>query len=288
MKYKVLLRSLKLLALYKKDKKTKISEFFLEDINKNEIEIKVKLAGICRTDIYVKENKIITGNIVLGHEFCGYVSKSFNPKFKEGDYVTGNPIFHDKSMIGIDHNGCFSEKVILPSEQVFKIPDTFSNKLGSYIEPITASLSPLNSRYLSKDMSILILGQGRIAELTKKVLQLTGYLNVSLVNDNILYDCVIETGATSEMINNVPFLLKENGLFIIKSRQPENYSINFYEFVKKNIVIEALYYYDYDKSIEIIKDNLNTFDYLFGSTFKLKDWEKAFSSNENKKIFLEV
>lgn len=279
-----------MLGLKKENNKTFLKEISEKNLKINEVEIKILMSGICKTDIYVYQNKINSNNIILGHECCGIISKSKSKKFKEGDFVTVNPVFKSKEMIGIDYDGCFAEKIIINSEQVFKIPTNFSYNLGAYIEPITASLSPLKSKFLNKNMSILILGSGRIAELTKHILNLTGYNNIEIFkNENKkTYDCIIETGVDSYLINKVPMMLKDNGLFIIKSRNPDNYSINFYEFVKKDIIIESLYYYDYEKTIDIIKDNIKSFDYLFGNTYNLNDWQKAFNDSENKKAFLRI
>lgn len=62
-------------ALFKnKNNKPFIKEIELKSLNKNDVKVKILMSGICRTDIYVAENKIYKNDVILGHEFCGFNS----------------------------------------------------------------------------------------------------------------------------------------------------------------------------------------------------------------------
>lgn len=248
--------------------------------------VKVDLAGICRTDVYVAEGKIYHKDVVLGHEFSGWVVDGEH----KGQYVCCNPIFPDNNMLGMDYDGCFAEYVLVPDYSVYPV-DGLDRRLCAYIEPIAASLAPLKAN-IKKDQKGAVYGKHRIGLLTHKIFEKAGY-NV----DNIGFDCdkfdyydyVIETGALENDFNLISRLLVKNGKLIIKSRNPNSIPFNFYDYVKKEISIECCYYHDFNFAINFAKENQDLFLPLMGDIYKLKDWEKAFEEDKkgNKKIFLE-
>lgn len=274
-----------------KNKKPIIREFDIH-LNEGQILVDVIISGICRTDIYVANDILKHNNVILGHEFSGRVSESNNSKFVKNDFVACLPIFSDSTMLGVDHNGSFSNQIIVDQEQLYLLDkDKIDPYTAAYLEPICASMSPLKSHFINQKMNIGLIGNGRIAELTILILDIYGY-KVSTINniesiDSNYFDCIIETNISNNDLLHIPRILKNNGLLVIKSRNPHLFSINFYEFVKKDIKIEFLYYYDMNKSISFAYEYKNEFKYLFGTTYSLEDWEIAFESNENKKIFLE-
>lgn len=281
-------------ALYKeKNKKPYIKEIILPSLKKGEVKIKIELSGICRTDVYVANDKIYKNDVVLGHEFCGRVIETESNRFNVNDFIVCNPVFKDGTMLGVDKDGCFAEEIIINEKQVFKVNEQkVSKKLAAYCEPISASMSPLGSKKIKKNQKGLVFGSGRIAELTYIILKKEGFKNIELIDDlskvkNKSIDFLIETGIDNDNLSYVPKILKNKGTFIVKSRSPNNFSINLYEFVKKDITIECLYYYNFKKAIKFMENNNKMFDFLFGSVYKLENWEEAFTNKENKKIFLE-
>ncbi len=277
-------------ALLKNNENTSVVECQIK--NNYDTLIKVDTAGICRTDIYAAENKIITANnLVLGHEFSGFVVNSNNKKLKEGDAVTFNPIFDDLTMIGVDHDGCFAEYIRVPSSQVYSLGNFKNMEVAAYIEPIAASLAPLKSKLIKKDMNGAVYGENRIGKLTYQIMIKNGY-NVELIDKNSLltensYDFVIETLANTETFDNLSKIIKKNGILILKSRYPNHISVNFYDYVRKEIIIESLYYHDFGFAVDYAKNNYKDFIHLLGASFKLDDWTTAFEESKmgDKKIF---
>ena len=257
---------------------------------KGYILIKVLMAGICRTDIYVGKKEIaVQTPRILGHEFCGLVEND-GYGFKKGDLVTVNPLFEDLSFLGIDYDGCFAEYVAIPKDQVFKIK-TNNYKLAAYIEPIAASLAPLNT-HLPKNQVIYVYGSSRIAKLTDKILKLSGY-NSKIIKkgDKKENSCdfIVETEMNEESIEEIQKIIKKNGTLILKSRYPKKIAVNLYSFVKKDIKIQGCYYYDFKKSIKFALKHESFFNELFGKSFKLEEYNFAFLEDlkADKKVFLE-
>lgn len=254
-----------------------------------EILIKVLMAGICRTDQYVGEGIIpVAEPRVIGHEFCGEIAENKYP-FSIGDLVVVNPLLDDFSFIGIDHNGCFAEYISVPIPKVFKI-QTNNLKLAAYIEPIAASLAPLKANLSG---IIHIYGTNRIARLTSQILTIAGF-ETKLITPETLPDnsceTIIETMMDEKSIEEITRLLKPNGTLVLKSRFPNKVPVNLYDFVKKDIQIKSCYYYDFQKSIDFALKYESFFNDLFGETFDLVDYQKAFEENSKaeKKIFLRL
>lgn len=256
-----------------------------KSINPSWVPIKPILSGICKTDIYVAYGKIkVDKDRVLGHEFCGHILKDFG-KFKSGDYVTIDPLINGDKFIGIDYDGCFSDIVYIPEENIYKLPKDMNPKLGAYIEPISASLAPMECNL---DGKIAIYGKGRIPLLTQTILE-----RLSIKSDIIYgdvgdkYDTIIETEQSETAFDNILKSLNKNGKIILKSRNPDKVNVCLYELVKNNISIETAYYYDYQKSIDFAYKNQDIFDKLLGDTYELSDYETAFEESKgDKKIFL--
>lgn len=283
-------------ALVRKDNQTQIVEKEIPTIlEKNYLLIKVDLAGICRTDIHVSEGLIDTSDgLVLGHEFSGFVFKSNSDKFLEGDYVAINPIFEDYSMLGLEHDGCFAEYIVVSEEQVFLIPKLNDPRIAAYIEPLAASLAPLKSKFITKEMKGSIYGENRIGYLTYSIMKNQGYdveiiSSSSSIEDNT-FDYIIETLPTKTTFDNIPKILKKNGILIIKSRLRQHIEINLYEYLKKEIIMESLYYHDFNFAIEYAINNYNDFNNIFGNIYSIEDWQLAFkeSVNGEKKIFIKL
>lgn len=281
-----------MIGLYKEKNKKPILKEFNFKLKEGELLVNVFLSGICRTDLYVANDLLEHKNVILGHEFSGIISDSKSNLFIKNDFIACLPVFLDSTMLGVEHNGCFSQQVIINEKQAYILDkNRIDPYTAAYLEPICASMSPLNSHFMNKNMTIGILGQGRIAELTQLILNISGYKTTLLEYlhniDSNFFDCIIETNVSNNDLIHIPRILKKNGLFIVKSRNPNLFNVNFYEFVKKDLKIECLYYYDMNESISFAYKYKNEFQYLFGSVYKLNDWEIAFNSNENKKIFLE-
>lgn len=258
-----------------------------------EVVVKVLMAGICRTDIYVSRGWIqdVKDNLTIGHEFMGIVEESKSSKFKKGDIVACNPIFDNLKMLGVDYDGCFAEYIKIYDTKLYHA-EGVDERFGAYVEPIAASLAPLTSQLIKKEQVGAVFGNNRIGELTFKIMEDAGY-NVILLDENDnhgenIYDYVIETFSQVKAFDAILKMLKPKGVFIAKSRNPDHIPTDFYTIVKKGIIIEGLYYGDFSQAVEYAKEKKDLFKNLMGSVYPLEEWEKAYDENEkgSHKIFL--
>jgi alcohol dehydrogenase len=166
--------------------------------------IKVRLAGICNTDV-----EILRGyhdfHGVPGHEFVGEVvsvgdgGKS-TPAIKQqqsrwiGRRVTGdinvacaaygyNPVCEfclrglkthcaRRTVLGIvNHDGAFAEYLALPIENLHETPSTVPDEQSVFVEPLAAACEILDQIDVKQFRAAAVLGDGKLAQLIARVLK---------------------------------------------------------------------------------------------------------------------
>ncbi|UCF56153.1 MAG: alcohol dehydrogenase catalytic domain-containing protein, partial [Deltaproteobacteria bacterium] len=121
----------------------------------HEIEIKVRMAGICGTDVHLLRgrNPFATYPIVPGHEYMGEVlTVPKNSRLRKADRVTVYPATgcgkceacgagrlphcSEFKFIGVRlAGGCFAERVVTDYRKVFPIPPGVGDEAGAMVEP---------------------------------------------------------------------------------------------------------------------------------------------------------
>ncbi len=182
-----------------------------ELINENWVKIKVKLGGICGTDIHILEINqttyqfnFISSPAILGHEIVGIITdlganvKNFSigdrvlidevlgcevrglelcGACKEGDF---NLCYNfDKGdispgfMMGLckDTGGSWGEYVVAHKSQVLKIPDSVSFEDALIAEPLAGSVHGVFKNLPKDDNTVFIVGCGVMGLLVIKVLK---------------------------------------------------------------------------------------------------------------------
>lgn len=250
-------------------------------LSSTDVIIKVKIAGLCRTDQYAAQGKLkLKLPITLGHEFSGIIeAKGCDVRrFEIGDRVSCFPIMRGSNgknlFMGVDYDGAFAEYVRVTAEQVYPIPDSLSFRHGAYLEPVAASLAPLT---LALDKSAVggIWGNNRIAMLTLRILECVGYRNIIVIDsDNVAplnnyFDYLIETDLTNESIGAMVRTLKPKGKLILKSRPSNNISFPVRQIVQKEIQLLGAHYGEFKTAIDLLANKRLYVDDLFGDNFPL-------------------
>ncbi|NES98101.1 MAG: alcohol dehydrogenase catalytic domain-containing protein, partial [Desertifilum sp. SIO1I2] len=218
--------------------------------SENEVLIQVKIAGLCRTDIYVAEGKIQSLNpLILGHEFSGIIQEVGKNvrNLQPGNRVTVNPQIpcaqcslclsgkeaycQNSSFLGIHRQGAFAEYITVPASNVYLLPEAVDFKAGAYTEPLAASLAVLKANIQSTEKG-LIYGDNRISQLTQKILKAYGFLDVTLYsgesNEELQTDFYVfinETFVNTEAFNAMLKALTPRGKIMFKSRQHQSLAL---------------------------------------------------------------
>ena len=166
-----------------------LKEVAVPDPPGGEALIRVRLAGICATDL-----ELIRGYMnfrgVLGHEFVGEVA---GPKTHPllGRRVVGEincgcgscawcacgmeRHCPGRSVLGIlDRPGVFAEYTCLPSRNLHPIPDAVEDEEAVFCEPLAACFEVMEQFPEIVDHEVLVIGDGRLGLLQTQVLCAAG------------------------------------------------------------------------------------------------------------------
>ncbi len=150
--------------------------------------IKVRLAGICSTDLeIVKGYGGYSG--ILGHEFVGTVASGstalankrvvgeINCVCGKCDMCASGLSNHcrRRTVMGIQGRpGCFAEFVALPERNCVEVPDSVNDEQAVFAEPLAAAIQVTRQIKIETRMNVAVLGTGRLGLLVAQVLARTG------------------------------------------------------------------------------------------------------------------
>ena len=191
-----------------------------------DVEIKVRMTGICGTDIHLVRGKNPFANypLIPGHEFIGEIlSAPAKSHLNKGDRVTVFPaescgkceacktgrLPHcpEFKFIGVRlPGGCFAERVVAHHKRVFSIPEKMEDEIGAMVEPTTVAVHSNRRADLRKGMNALVIGGGTIGLLIAQVARVYGASQVIV----------------SEPLEERRALAKEMGIELICNPQEED------------------------------------------------------------------
>lgn len=218
--------------------------------------IRVKLAGICATDLeLVKGYAGFSG--IIGHEFVGTVETVGQEKRHHwlNKRVVGSinigcgdceDCRHDgpehcsnRKVLGIrGHDGAFADYLRLPVGNLFLVPDEVPDEEAVFTEPLAAAVRVLKQLAPLPVKPAAVIGPGRLGLLIAKVLALAGYdvevlgrsetslalpkqwqLKTGLIQ-NVpanYYDYVVDASGRAEGFKQALRIAKPRGTVVLKS-----------------------------------------------------------------------
>lgn len=263
--------------------------------NRDDVQIEVAFAGICRTDFYVAQGRIESRNpVILGHEFAGRVTAAGGAvdRVAVGDRVTAMPIEHTADgplRLGIERHGAFAQTIVVREHQVYRLPDGVSMQHGAYTEPMAAALAVETTELKPP---ILLEGANRIATLVERVLKRSGWTvergTVEAGLPSARYNTAIETTA-----NLAPLVesLCDEGVLILKSRPAAPVELPLAQAVAKRLRFEAVEYGSVDDALSCLADSAFPLDDLMGDIHPLDAGMDALDRAEQspaRKHFFEI
>ena len=160
--------------------------------------VRVRLAGICNTDI-----EILRGyhdfRGTPGHEFVGEVAEVRGVSERERTRWLGRRVVGEinvtcsahgyspvcsfckrglrthctrRTVLGIvGHDGAFAEYLTLPLENLHVVPGSVSDEQAVFVEPLAAACEILDQINIKKFGEAAVLGDGKLAQLVARVLR---------------------------------------------------------------------------------------------------------------------
>lgn len=276
-----------------------------------EVLIRVEVAGVCRTDVFVARGRLSCADpVILGHEFAGVVAAAEAPcGFAPGDRVVAMPVIPcgactrcsagmpeccaHHEFLGVARHGAFAEYIAVPASVVHHLPHALSFTEGAYAEPVCASLAVLKAGIRPEERG-LIYGDSRIAQLTKRVLVAEGFRTIethgtdsSAPLETDAYDFVIETQPAEAAFDEIIRAVRPGGRIVLKSRPPASVAIDLAAAVRKEVIFEAVSYGSFAESLEFL--GRHDLADLFDDVRPLEDFAEVFATDDvgrNLKSFL--
>jgi threonine dehydrogenase-like Zn-dependent dehydrogenase len=151
--------------------------------------IRVRLAGVCNTDLEIVKGYMSFSG-VLGHEFVGEVVECDAPKWlgkrvngeinlacRQCETCTRGLPRHcpNRTVLGIlGKDGSFAEYVTLPVANLAEVPVGLSDEAAVFTEPLAAAYEILEQVSIAPEQRVLVLGDGKLGLLCSMVLANSG------------------------------------------------------------------------------------------------------------------
>lgn len=184
-------------------------------------------------------------------------------------------------MLGVDRDGAFAQELVVPARAVHPIPDHLTWEQAAYLEPIAASMAPLQAD-IPRTARVLIYGDDRIGQLTHQALRAHGHEDVTICAlgaalEPASFEYAVETRATPETLSALTQALTPGGTLILKSRPASPVALNIRAVLARELTLRATRYAPFAHAIEALATGCLHVDDLLGPTVGLEDFEVAFA-----------
>ena len=285
--------------------------------------VRIQAAGLCRTDLYVAAGELpATPGVILGHEAAGVV-EAIGSSVNENRVPVGALVGIDPRVpcghcaacrvpatrtpddclsprqLGVDVDGVFAEFAVVPAACLFPIRPRISPLRAAYLEPVAAAMGALTAGLSATDDGV-IAGEGRIAELTARVLEYSGLPRPRILPTSAFaaaiesgtLDFVIDAGLSDvDALSVMAGALRKGGTLVMKSRAARRCSFIPAQWVAREITVAARAYGRFADAALAVADPALVLEDLFGAARPLSDFEEVFRdarTGEGVKQFFRV
>lgn len=222
----------------------------------------------------------------------------------------------ERLSIGSGVNGAMAEYVAVPAENIHRIPENISFREASMTEPLACCVQAVFEHgMLQPGNRVLLTGPGTIGLLTLQVVRLFGCqtlmigtqrdmkrleLAKMLGADQILYtedskieekikmfggesgvDAVFECSGAGSAVSLCMNVLKKGGRYVQVGIPQNQVSIDLGKLVLREYHLEGTFAQKpiwWDKSLELMEQNMIHLEPLIGGVYSLDQWEEAFGA----------
>ncbi len=196
------------------EKNYEVKDVQTPKIKSNQVLIKVKSCGVCRTDMHIYNGQFISKfPLIPGHEFAGEVAEIGEDvtAFKIGDRVCadntevcghcyfckrGEDLFCENFVsLGVNTAGGFAEYVAVRHDKVFALPENVTYEQATFVEPTACAVHGMDVIDVQCGDEVLIFGAGPTGIILTQLLKYGGAANVTVVaSPGSKFDIVKDSG----------------------------------------------------------------------------------------------
>ena len=284
--------------------------------------VKIRLAGICATDLeLVKGYYPYTG--ILGHEFVGEIVQAPTAPTRIGQRVVGEINIacgqcerclngyakhcQQRRILGIrNQSGAFAEYLCLPLKNLLPVPMSLPDEIAVFTEPLAAALAIQAQVHIAPTHQVLVIGAGRLGQLIAQTLRLTGcYLRVvarhesqrqlltaqqincldELTVPQQTFDIVIEATGSVNGFSLARQAIRPGGTVVLKSTYRGDMTINFSSLVVDEIRLVGSRCGPLAAALRLLEQQLIAPLPLIDSYFSLQEGLHAFERANQAGVF---
>jgi len=275
--------------------------------------VKVKLAGICGTDLEILHGYMSYSGI-LGHEFVGVVEESAN-KDLIGKRVVGeinagcktctsciNGLERhcpNRTVLGIfKRDGAFAEYLSLPEKNLHVVPDSIKDEQAVFVEPLAAAYEIIEQIHIDSEWNVAIVGDGRLAQLVVRVLKLycpnitcfgrhekklqvlkkLGIKTKIVIesNEEKTFDLVIEATGSDSGFSDTMKLIRPRGTVVLKSTIAFQNELDLTPAVVNEVTIIGSRCGIFRPAINALSTGIISVNELVDSIYPIEKFQEAF------------
>ncbi len=176
------------------------------EVGVHDVMIRIRKSAICGTDVHIYNwdewsQRTIPVPMAVGHEYFGVVERVGEEveAFKPGERVSGEGhltcgfcrncragkrhLCRNTVGVGVNRPGSFAEYLVIPAENVYKIPDNVPDELAAIFDPYgNAAHTALSFDLVGED--VLITGAGPIGVMAAAIARFCGARHVVITDVN--------------------------------------------------------------------------------------------------------
>ncbi len=274
--------------------------------------IRVRLAGICTTDLEIVKGYVPGFQGVLGHEFVGEVVGAPDERW-HGRRVVGGinlgcgvcPVCvgqgpehcPQRRVLGIIHkDGVFADYVTLPLTNLLEVPPEIPDEAAVFTEPLAAALRIREQVAVRPSAQVAVVGPGRLGLLVGQVLALAGTavtmlgrapqslelpaqlgLTTGLVADfaDDSFDLVVEATGNEAGFAQALRLVRPLGTLILKSTYAGDARLNLTKLVVAEITVVGSRCGPFAPALRLLAQNAINVQAMIEAEYPLAEGLKA-------------
>jgi threonine dehydrogenase-like Zn-dependent dehydrogenase len=270
--------------------------------------LRVRCAGICDTDLQLAQGYMGFRGI-LGHEFVGETDDGHrvtaeinNACRKCATCQAGRPQHcPTRTVLGIlGYDGAMADFVQVPARNVHRVPDEIDDRQAVFIEPLAAAFRIPEQVALGPDLSIAVLGDGKLGLLCVWVARRT-VARVSLVGKHPeklalageavetyqlrdvgalakRFDVVVDCTGSKSGLPAALDLVRPCGTVVLKTTVAGTYDVNLAPIVIDEVRVVGSRCGPFPMAIAALAERTIDVRPLIGAEFDLDDAEDAFQA----------
>ena len=277
--------------------------------------LRVTHAGICNTDLELLKGYMCFRG-VPGHEFVGVVEQC------EDEALVGKRVVGEincgcghcrwcrggdprhcarRTVLGIfGRDGAFAEYMCLPAVNLYPLPDSISDENATLIEPLAACFEIVEQVHVRPCATVVILGDGKLAQLAARVLRLTAArllvvgkhpeklallkglaVRVELLADfkpSQTADIVVEATGDPSGFTLAMQTVTPRGIIVLKSTYAGQPQIDLAQLVVNETTVMGSRCGRFEPAIRALASGAVQVDGLISASYRLPEWRTAFEA----------